>query len=70
MPAGRHSHPRALLAAKRIVALLVLGIVLWQGWYLGWVLWWKWVNPGTTAFMAQRLDELRERNPKAELMRA
>ena len=70
MPAGRHSHPRALLAAKRIVALLVLGIVLWQGWYLGWVLWWKWVNPGTTAFMAQRLDELRERNPKAELKRA
>ncbi|MBL8488608.1 MAG: monofunctional biosynthetic peptidoglycan transglycosylase [Rhodocyclaceae bacterium] len=70
MPAGRHPHPRALLAAKRIVALLVLGIFLWQGWYLGWVLWWKWVNPGTTAFMAQRLDELRERNPKAELKRA
>ena len=37
---------------------------------MGWVLWWKWVNPGTTAFMAQRLDELRERNPKAELKRA
>ncbi|HMX15682.1 MAG TPA: monofunctional biosynthetic peptidoglycan transglycosylase [Rhodocyclaceae bacterium] len=64
------AHPRALVAAKRIVAYLVLGVVLWQGWYLGWVVWWKWFNPGTTAFMAQRLGELREKNPQAELKRA
>ncbi|MBL8490986.1 MAG: monofunctional biosynthetic peptidoglycan transglycosylase [Rhodocyclaceae bacterium] len=55
--------------AKRALAFLVLAFLLWQGWYLGWVTWWKWFNPGTTAFMAQRLDELREKNPKAELKR-
>ena len=44
-------------------------LLLWQGWYLGWVLWWKWVNPGTTSFQSQRLDEARQKNPKAELKR-
>ncbi|HZV53406.1 MAG TPA: monofunctional biosynthetic peptidoglycan transglycosylase [Rhodocyclaceae bacterium] len=42
-------------------------VALWQGWYIGGVLWWKYFDPGTTAFMRQRLGELRERNPKAEL---
>ena len=44
-------------------------LLLWQGWYLGWVLWWKWVNPGTTSFQSQRLDEARQKNPKFELRR-
>ena len=44
-------------------------LLLWQGWYLGWVLWWKWVNPGTTSFQNQRLDEGRQKNPKFELRR-
>jgi len=51
--------------------LFLLAVVLiafaWQGWYLGWVLWWKVVNPGTTHFMSLRLDELREKNPQAQL---
>jgi monofunctional biosynthetic peptidoglycan transglycosylase len=51
----------------RGLLLLVLLVLAWQGWYLGWVVWWKFVDPGTTAFMGQRLDQLRERNPKAEL---
>lgn len=51
----------------RLLGLLVLIVVLWQGWYLGWVLWWKWVDPGTTSFQSQRLAEMREKNPKAEL---
>ena len=42
-------------------------LLLWQGWYLGWVLWWKWVNPGTTSFQSQRLDEARQKNPQAEI---
>lgn len=46
---------------------LVAIIVLWQGWYVGWVIWWKYVDPGTTAFMRQRLAELRAMNPQAEL---
>ena len=56
--------PRWLkLALSWLVALLVL----WQGWYVGWVIWWKWVDPGTTAFMRQRLAEMRVQNPQAEL---
>jgi len=42
-------------------------LLLWQGWYLGWVVWWKWVDPGMTSFQSQRLDVLREKNPQAEL---
>ena len=58
--------PRWLKLGLATVAGLLL---LWQGWYLGWVLWWKWVNPGTTSFQSQRLDEARQKNPKAELKR-
>ncbi|OHC65230.1 MAG: monofunctional biosynthetic peptidoglycan transglycosylase [Rhodocyclales bacterium GWA2_65_20] len=46
---------------------LVLLVVAWQGWYLGWVLWWKYFNPGTTHFMSLRLDEMRAKHPQAEL---
>ena len=51
------------------IALLFLAGLLWQGWYLGWVLWWKWVDPGMTSFMSQRLDQLQDKNPRAELKR-
>jgi len=51
---------------KVLAALLVIGL-LWQGWYLGWVVLWKFSNPGMTHFMKLRLDELRVKNPKAEL---
>jgi monofunctional biosynthetic peptidoglycan transglycosylase len=45
-----------------------LGLFLaWQLWLLGWVLLWKWVDPGTTRFMDIRLTELREKNPQARL---
>lgn len=44
-------------------------LLLWQGWYFGWVLWWKWMNPGLTAFQSQRLEEARQKDPKAELRR-
>lgn len=42
-------------------------LLLWQGWYVGWVVWWKWVDPGLTSFQSQRLDELRQKNPQATL---
>ncbi len=51
---------------RALLALLLLG-VLSQGWYLGWVVWWKFVDPGMTSFQSRRLEELREKNPKAEL---
>jgi monofunctional biosynthetic peptidoglycan transglycosylase len=51
---------------RGLLALVLVGMV-WQGWYLGWVVWWKYADPGMTHFMSIRLDELREKNPKAEL---
>lgn len=52
---------------RRLLAALVLIILAWQGWYFGWVVYWKYANPSGTRFMSMRLDELREKNPKAEL---
>ncbi len=51
------------------LAVAVLFAVAWQGWYFGWVVWWKYFNPSTTSFMSLRLDELREKDPRAELMK-
>jgi len=53
--------------SRRVLAVLVLLAIAWQGWYFGWVVWWKFVNPATTSFMSLRLDELREKDPRAEL---
>jgi len=50
----------ALLAALVVVAAIQL-------WYLGWIAWWKWNNPGETAFMRREAAALRQKNPKAEL---
>ena len=50
--------------------LALIGLFLaWQFWLLGWVLFWKWVDPGTTRFMEIRLGELREKNPDARLQK-
>lgn len=53
--------------ARRGLAALLLIVLAWQGWYLGWVVYWASANPGSTRFMAQRLDELRQKNPAADL---
>jgi len=58
--------PAPLWLKRTLLALLAL-IALWQGWYFGWVVWYRWMDPGMTSFMSRRLDELREKNPKAEL---
>jgi monofunctional biosynthetic peptidoglycan transglycosylase len=48
--------------------LAAIGLLLaWQFWLLGWVLFWKWSDPGETRFMEIRLGELREKNPGARL---
>lgn len=52
---------------KRLLGVLLLVVVAWHLWVLGWLLWWKWANPGETSFMAIRLAELREKNPDARL---
>ncbi|TRZ65903.1 MAG: monofunctional biosynthetic peptidoglycan transglycosylase [Rhodocyclaceae bacterium] len=51
--------------AKRLILALTMLLLLWQGWYLGWVVWWKYADPGMTRFMEIRLDEARAKNPKA-----
>lgn len=38
-----------------------------QFWFLAHVVWWKYVNPRETSFMAARLDELRAADPNAAL---
>jgi monofunctional biosynthetic peptidoglycan transglycosylase len=51
---------------RGLLWLLVL-LVLWQGWYFGWVVWWKYNDPDMTSFMRLRLAELQEKRPNAEL---
>jgi monofunctional biosynthetic peptidoglycan transglycosylase len=59
---------KSLLHRLKIGLLAFLLLVLaWQGWYVAWVLWWKHFDPSSTHFMALRLDELRAKNPQAEL---
>jgi len=52
---------------KRGLLALTLLLALWQGWYFGWVVWWKYYNPDMTRFMEIRLDELKKKKPRAEL---
>lgn len=52
----------AWTAAAALAAVLAL-----QLWYLGHVVWWKWNEPTSTAFMRAQLEVLRERDPKATL---
>ncbi len=54
----------------RLALLWLIGLLLvWQLWYVGWVVWWKWMNPGMTSFQSQQLSVLREKNPAATLKR-
>lgn len=52
---------------KRALLAVIGLLVLWQLWLFCWVLFWGWVNPGTTRFMEIRLAELRQKNPEAQL---
>jgi monofunctional glycosyltransferase len=48
--------------------LILLGLVLlWLLWLFGWVLWWKWVDPGETSFMEIRMEELQAKKPDARM---
>ena len=51
----------------------VLGLIglflIWQLWLLGWVLLWKYVDPGTTRFMEIRQEELWLKTPGASLQK-
>ena len=52
---------------KRLLLGLIGLVLLYQLWLFAWILWWNWVNPDTTRFMAIRLSELHTKDPKAQL---
>lgn len=52
---------------KRILWLLILLLCIYQLWIVAHLVVWKWVDPEDTSFMSIQLDELREKNPNAEL---
>ncbi|MEN9427032.1 MAG: monofunctional biosynthetic peptidoglycan transglycosylase, partial [Pseudomonadota bacterium] len=52
---------------RRGLLAVVLLFLAYQLWFLGHVLWWKWVPPAETSFMSLRLDELTGSKPDAEL---
>lgn len=51
----------------RLFLLLIVLVLLYQLWLFGHVLWWKYENPSSTAFMRQQLAVLQEDDPQAEL---
>ncbi|WP_303785916.1 monofunctional biosynthetic peptidoglycan transglycosylase [Azovibrio restrictus] len=57
-----------LLSTFKQGLLILIGLALLsQLWFFGWVLWWKWMPPQQTRFMSLRLEELRQKQPEAEL---
>lgn len=64
----RSSGPHLLRGLRWALLALVALLLAYQAWLFGWVLWWNWNDPGLTRFMEIRLDGLREKNPKAQLV--
>lgn len=54
---------------RRILISLFLIVLAWHLWLLGWVLWWKWNDPGRTSFMDIRVAEMRQTDPAAQIRR-
>lgn len=46
---------------------IALALVLVQSWFCAHILYWKYQPPGSTSFMASRLDQLREKDGNARL---
>jgi monofunctional glycosyltransferase len=54
--------------AVALVALAALAVlVLWLAWIAAHVAWYRYQPPRETAFMAQRMDEARAKNPRAAM---
>ena len=54
------------LAGWLLLAFVAVVLAV-QLWYFTQVLWLKWFDPGSTAFMSEQLDRLREQDPEAQL---
>jgi monofunctional biosynthetic peptidoglycan transglycosylase len=50
-----------------LVAALAAVVLLFQLWFAAHILWWRDHPVGETSFMVWRMDELRAKNPKAQL---
>ncbi len=48
-----------------LLAALALAVV--QLWYFAWIAYWRWENPGETAFMRREFARLRQNDPHAQL---
>jgi monofunctional biosynthetic peptidoglycan transglycosylase len=58
---------RAWRWPARVLLLLIAGVVVYQFWILGSIVWWIWFNPSTSAFMEEQLVVLQQKNPEAAL---
>src|SRR5512139_3343592 len=58
-----HPLARFLLMAAGAAALALA----WLAWITAHVAWYRWNPPGETAFMAQRMEEARAKDPRARL---
>lgn len=54
------------LAGRAVVLLLAL-LLAYQAWLFAHVLWWNFFDPSSSAFMDERLQLLREKDPQARL---
>ena len=57
---------QALAFALSLFLLIGLALV-YQLWIFGHVVYWNFYNPSTSAFMEERLEILRQKNPAATL---
>jgi monofunctional biosynthetic peptidoglycan transglycosylase len=65
--AGRRFARLAGLALAWAVALALAAVLVLQAWYFGHVLWWRQVDPGSTAFMRAEQIRLARESPELPL---
>src|SRR5262245_10533504 len=53
--------------AWRLILLVLLVVLGLQFWFFGHIAYWRFENPGPTAFMQHELERLRAKDPKASL---
>jgi len=58
---------RVLRGVAWLAGLALIGLVLLHAYYAAMIFWWRDHAPGQTAFMSQRLHELRAKQPNAAL---
>jgi monofunctional glycosyltransferase len=71
MPAARGGVLRFTRIAWKVfcysLGTLVLAAIAVQCWFYAHVLWWRYYEPASTAFMQARAEQLREKSPRAKL---